>query len=247
MAVISVGIVMLTGLLILVISSCLLKFESNSPKAVILSARDYLTAGPVSLAFAVLIVTVEFAVALTGIRAQSRSDFGLPNVNLWAYFAYAFLHADTRHVLENAGSLLICGGIVESNIRSLWFLVLIAFSIPIGGALTTLAAPVFIESISTGDPPSVGFSIVVYATLVLCLYFVIEVMLKEQLFKLACERWKRLSATAIVLLFFSCSFVTGVLGSSGESILGHCIGITQGTVAVTVYWLRHRSRRQGTA
>ena len=85
MAVISVGIVMLTGLLILVISSCLLKFEPKSRRAMILSARDYLTAGPVSLAFAVLIVTVEFAVALTGIRAQSRSEFRLPNVNFWAY------------------------------------------------------------------------------------------------------------------------------------------------------------------
>ena len=237
----------LSGLMVLVINSCLLKLEPISPRSVILSAWNYLKSGPVSLAFVVLLFAVEVAVAVTEIREQIRMAFGLPNDNLWAYLVYAFLHADIRHLLENTSSLLICGGIVEERISSRWFLVLAALFVPLGGFLATLTAPVFIDSPWTGDLPSVGFSIVVYAVLVLCLFFVIDFVLKERLFRLASKRWKRLLATAIVLLFFLCSFIAGVRDGPGESILGHSIGIALGVVAVTVYRLGHRIRRQETA
>ena len=245
MIVINVVMVILIGILILAIS--LLKLESISLRPVALGARHYLRSGPVSLAFAVLLIAVEVAVSVTGIREQIRWDFGLPNSNLWAYVIYAFLHVDTMHLLENLGALLICGGFVEERIRSRWFVVLVAFSVPLGGYLATLTAPVFIDSPWTGDLPSVGFSIVVYAVLVICSFFVIDFVLKERLFRLASERWKRLLGTAIVSLCFLCSFIAGLSDGPGESILGHSIGIALGVVAVAVYLLGQRMRRQDIA
>ena len=247
MVVISIGMVILIGLLILAIRNCVLKLEPLSRESVILTARTYLKSGRVSLAFAALLFVVEVVVAGTGNREQVRYEGGLPNDNLLAYVMYAFLHADAIHLLENAGLLLICGGIVEERIGSRWFLVLVALSVPLGGFLATLTAPVFIDSPWTGHPPFVGFSIVAYAILVLCSCFVIDSVLKERLFRLDPERGKRLWATAIILLYFVYSFVAGICDGLGESILGHAIGIALGVVAVTVYWLGHRIRRQGTA
>ena len=214
-----------SGLVISALNSWLLRLEPISLRSVIPRVWNYLKSGPVSLAIAVLILAVEVAVAVTGTREQLRLEFGLPNDNVGAYFVYAFLHADIRHLLENIGSLLICGGLVEERMRSRWLLVLAALFVPLGGYLATLTAPVFIDSPWTGDLPSVGFSIVVYAVLVLCSFFVIDFVLKERLFRLASERWKRLLGTAIVSLFFLCSFIAGVSDGPGESILGHSIGI----------------------
>ena len=39
-------------------------------------------------------------------------EYGLPNDNVCAYFVYAFLHADIRRLLDNAGSLLMWGAFV---------------------------------------------------------------------------------------------------------------------------------------
>ena len=89
------------------------------------------------MAFAILIVAVEVAVVATGTKEQLRSEFGLPNDNAWAYFVYAFLHHDITHLLENAGALLICGGIIEGRMKSRWLLVLAALFIPLGGYLAT--------------------------------------------------------------------------------------------------------------
>ena len=114
----------LSGLLILVINSWLLKLEPISPRRAIPRVWNYLHSGLMSVAFAVLLFAVD--VAVTGIREQLRSEYGLPNDNVLAYFMYAFLHVDIRHLLENAGLLLICAGIVEKRVGSLWFLVLVA-------------------------------------------------------------------------------------------------------------------------
>ena len=225
------------ALLIMSVSSGLLKPEPIAPRALIFSAWNYLKSGPVSLAFAILIVAVEVAVVATGTKEQLRSEFGLPNDNAWAYFVYAFLHHDVAHLLENAGTLLICGGIVEERVKSRWLFVLAALSIPLGGYLTTLTAPAFIDSPWTGDLPSVGFSIVDYAVLALCSFFVIDFVVKERFVRLASERPKRLLGTAMVLLFFLFSFISGVSDGPGESILGHSIGITLGAVAGGVYWV----------
>ncbi len=230
------------ALLIMSVSSGLLKPEPIAPRALTLSAWNYLKSGPVSLAFAIVIVAVEVAVVATGTKEQLRSEFGLPNDNAWAYIVYAFLHHDITHLLENAGTLLICGGIVEERMKSRWLLVLAALSIPLGGYLTTLIAPVFIDSPWTGDLPSVGFSIVDYAVLVLCSFFVIDFVLKERFFKLASEKRKRLLGTAIVLLFILFSFISGVGDGPGESILGHSVGIVLGALAGGVWWVAHRSR-----
>ena len=242
MAIINIGIVILVGLLILSVSSGLLKPEPIAPRASILSAWNYLKSGPVSLAFAILIFAVEATVVATGTKEQLRSEFGLPNDNAWAYFLYAFLHHDITHLLENAGALLICGGIVEGRMKSRWLLVLAALSIPLGGYLATLIAPAFIDSPWTGDLPSVGFSIVGYAILALCSFFVIDFVLKERFFKLASERWKRLLGTAMVLLYLLFSFISGVSDGPGESILGHSIGIALGAVAGGIWWVVRRPR-----
>ena len=149
------------------------------------------------------------------------------------------------HLLEDVGALLICGGIVEERIKNRWFLALVASSVPLGGFLATLTAPVFIDSPWTGDRPSVGFSIVVYALLVLCSFFVIDFVLKERLFRLAPERRKRLLATAMALLFFLHSFIVGLSDLPEESILGHCVGTALGAAAVAVHWLSPNPPKDG--
>ena len=200
----------------------------------------YLKSGPLSLTFAVLLCAVEVAVAVTGTREQFRSEYGLPNDNLWAYTVYAFLHAGSMHLLENVGALLICGGIVEERIESRWFLALLASSVPLGGFLVTMTAPVFIDAPWTGDAPSVGFSIVAYAILVLCSYFAIDLVWKERL-RLVSEIWMKSSAI-VIGLYLVCSFATGLSNESGESNLGHCIGMALGIVVVAVQWFGHRVR-----
>ena len=117
----------------------------------------------------------------------------------------------------------------------------------LGGYLTTLTAPWLFDSPWTGDQPSVGFSIVVYAVLMLCTSLIIAFIAGERLFGRSPERWKRLLATAIILLLFLFSFISGVRDLPQESILGHCIGVALGIVAAAVYWLVHRIRRQDTA
>ncbi len=234
-------------LVILAFTICLLKVEPVSLRSVILESRNYLTSGPVSLTLAVLIGIVELALTAGGIREGIRSEFGLPNENVWAYFAYAFIHADIRHFLENTGSLLICGGIVEERVGSRWFLVLVVLCVPSGSYLTTLTAPVFIDSPWTSDLHSVGFSIVGYAVLALCAIFVIDFVWRERPFRLAPERLKWWLAATFVLLFFIFSFISGISDSPGESILGHSIGIALGAAAGGLYWVVHRIRNQGTA
>ena len=177
--------------------------------------------------------------AVTGTREQFRSEYGLPNGNLGAYAGYAFLHADSMHLLENVGALLICGGIVEERIKSRWFLALVASSVPLGGFLVTMTAPVFIDSPWTGDAPSVGFSIVAYAILVLCSYFAIDLVWNERL-RLVSESWITLLAITIVGLYFVFSFISGLSGLPGESILGHGTGIALGVVAIAVHRFGHR-------
>ena len=224
------------------VSSGLLKPEPLAPRALILSAWNYLKSGPVSLALAIVIVAVEVAVVATGTKEQLRSEFGLPNDNAWAYLVYAFLHDDITHLLENTGALLICGGIVEGRMKSRWLLVMVVLYIPLGGYLATSIAPAFIDSPWTGDLPSIGLSIVDYAVLALCSFFIIDFVLKERFFKLASERQKRLLGTAILSLYLLCSFISGVSDGPGESILGHSIGIVLGAVAGGIWWAVHRLR-----
>ena len=241
MAFMDIALVILTGFLILSVSSGLLKPEPIAPRTLILSAWNYLKSGPVSLAFAILICGVEVAAVATGTKEQLRSEFGLPNDNAWAYFVYAFLHDDISHLVENAGALVICGGIVEERMKGRWLLILAALLIPLEGYLATLIAPVFIDSPWSGDLPSVGFSIVVYAVLVLCSFFVVDFAWKERLFWLASEKWKRLSGTAILSLYLLASFISGLSDGLGESILGHSIGTALG-VAGGIWWIVRRPR-----
>ena len=195
-----------------------------------------------SLTLATVIGVVEVALAVGGIREEIRSEFGIPNENIWAYVAYALIHGDIIHLLENAGSLLICGAIVEVRIGGWWFLVLVVLTTLLGGYLTTLVAPVLIDSPWNSGLPSVGLSIVVYAVVVLCLLFVIDFIWKERLFRLSSYRWKRLAATLMVSLFFCSSFYSGVQGLPGESILGHSIGMAVGVVVFGVFWIVRRIR-----
>ena len=239
--------VILMGLLILSVSSGLLKPEPIAPRALIFSAWNYLKSGPVSLAFAILIVAIEVAVVATGTKEQLRSEFGLPGENAGAYFLHAFLHHDIRHLVENAGALLICGGIVEERMKGRWFVVLAALLIPLEGYLATLIAPEFIDSPWTGDLPYVGFSIVVYAVLALCVFFVVDFVWKERLFWLASERWKRWLGTVMVSLYLMSSIISGVSDGTGESILGHSIGIVLGAVAGGIWWVVYRPRPPSTS
>ena len=78
--------VALSGLVILIISSCLLKLEPISLRSMVLSAWNCLKSGPASLAFAVLIGSVEAAVTVGGIRERLGLEYGLPNDNVWAHF-----------------------------------------------------------------------------------------------------------------------------------------------------------------
>lgn len=242
MVMINIFFVILIGLLISSVSSGLLKPDPIAPRALLLSAWNYLKSGPVSLAFAILLFAVEAAVGATGTKEQIRSEFGLPNDNAWAYFVYAFLHEDINHLLGNVGMLLICGGIVERRMRGRWLLGLAVLFIPLEGYLATLTAPVFIDSPWTADLPSVGFSIVGYAVLAFCSFFIIDFVLKERISTLASESWIRLLGKGMVLLYFLLSLKSGVSDGSGESILGHSIGIALGAVAGGIWWVVIRPR-----
>lgn len=242
MAIINIGIVILTALLIVSVSSGLLKPEPIAPRALILSAWNYLKSGPVFLALAILLVAVEVVVVATGTKEQFRSEFGLPGDNAGAYFLYALLHHDITHLLENTGALLICGGIVEGRMKSRWLLVMVVLYIPLGGYLATLIAPAFIDSPWTGALPSVGFSIINYTVLALCSFLVAGFIWKERLFWWASERWKRWLGTAMVSLYLLFSFFSGVSDGPGESILGHSIGIVLGALAGGVWWVVRRTR-----
>ena len=90
------------------------------------------------------------------------------NDNAWAYVGYAFLHADILHLIGNVGLLLICGGLIEDKLSRRWFLVFIVVCIPLGGYLSVIAAPIFIDSPWDDGLTSVGFSIVGNAIFVLC-------------------------------------------------------------------------------
>ena len=242
MAIVDILLVMGIGVLISSVSSGLLKPDPMAPRALILSAWHYLKSGPVSLAFVILLFAVEVAVVATGTKEQLRSEFGLPNDNAWAYFVYAFLHEDTTHLLGNVGILLICGGIVEERMRGRWLLGLAVLFIPLEGYLATLTAPVFIDSPWTADLPSVGFSVVGYAVLAFCSFFILDFVLKERFSKLASESRIRLLGKGTVLLYFLLSFKSGVSDGSGESISGHSIGIALGAVAGGIWWVVIRPR-----
>lgn len=236
MAIMDTALVILMAFLILCVSSGLLKPEPIAPRALILSAWNYLKSGPVSLVFAILICAVDVAAVVTGTKEQLRSEFGLPNDSAWAYFVYAFLHDDVGHLINNAGALLICGGIVEARMKGRWLLILAALLIPLEGYLVTLIAPVFVDSPWSGDLSSVGFSIVVYAVLALCSFFVVDFVWRERLVWVPSEIWKRWCGTMCVSLYLLSSFISGLSDGNGESILGHSIGIALG-VAGGTWWV----------
>ena len=158
---------------LLFVSSCLLDHESASSRSSIRRIGKYLGSEPVALAFAALICSVYLYLAVTGGNEHFRVEYGLPNDNAWAYVGYAFLHADVLHLVGNVGMLLICGGLIETKLSRGWFLVFIVACIPLGGYLSVLAAPIFIDSPWDDGLTSVGFSIVGNAIFVLCAYLVI--------------------------------------------------------------------------
>ena len=50
------------------------------------------------------------------------------------------------------------------------------------------------------------------------------------------------SSAIVIGLYLVCSFATGLSNESGESNLGHCIGMALGIVVVAVQWFGHRVR-----
>ena len=165
------ALIILTGLLF--VSSCLLDHESTSSRSSIRRIGQYLGSEPVALAFAALIGLVYLYLAVTGGNEHFRVEYGLPNDNAWAYIGHAFLHANVLHLVGNVGWLLICGGLIENKIGKRWFLALIVLCVPLGGYLSVLAAPIFIDSPWDDGLPSVGFSIVGNAIFVVCTYLVV--------------------------------------------------------------------------
>ena len=172
-AVIGILYVLIILTVLLFVSSFLFDHESASSRSSIRRIGKYLGSEPVALAFAALICFVYLYLAVTGNNEHFRVEYGLPNDNAWAYVGYAFLHADILHLIGNVGLLLICGGLIEDKLSRGWFLVFIVVCIPLGGYLSVLAAPIFIDSPWDNGVTSVGFSIVGNAIFVLCAYLVI--------------------------------------------------------------------------
>ena len=182
-AVIGLLYVLIISMGLLLVSSCLLDHESTSTRSSIRRIGKYLSSGPVSLGFAALICMVYFLLAVTGSNEHVRVEYGLPNNNGWAYIGYAFLHADWRHLAGNVGGLLICGGLIEEKLGRGRFMVFILICIPLGGYLSVLSAPIFINSPWDDGLTSVGFSIVGNAIFILCTYFIIIGIFRKAWFK----------------------------------------------------------------
>ena len=168
---------------LLFVSSCLLNHESTSTRSSIRRIGKYLSSGLVSLGFAALICLVHFLLVGTGNNEHFRVEYGLPNNNAWAYIGYAFLHADWRHLVGNVGGLLICGGLIEEKVGRGWFMVFILICIPLGGYLSVMSAPIFINSPWNDGFTSVGFSIVGHGIFILCTYLIIVGIFRKAWFK----------------------------------------------------------------
>ena len=112
----------LYGLVILMtlffVSSCLADHESASLRSAIHRIGKYLISEPVALAFAALMCSVHFILAVNGSSEHFRLEYGLPNDNAWAYIGHAFLHDNVLHLVENVGWLMVCGGLVPGQVRN---------------------------------------------------------------------------------------------------------------------------------
>ena len=248
---------------IFLVSSCIFDHESTSIRSATRRMGKYLASEPVTFALATILCSVHLFVAVKGSSDHVILEYGVPNDNAWAYIGYAFLHDGIWHLVGNVGSLLVCGGLIEHRIGKGWFLVLIALSVPLGGYLTILTAPAFIDSPWEDGRPSIGFSIVVYAIYVLFAYLVIVRTLSGASFKhfpwgkgmlLAVKechlqfdplKWSPKANQVLTVLVFSLLFSTGISQGLAESVLGHSIGAVLGAIAVMACVFRQNFRRQG--
>ena len=206
------------------------------------------------MALAIFLCSVELIISATGIREQVRSEFGLPSDNVLAIFVYGFLHEDFRHLVDNVGWLLVCGSLVEQKIGRGWFLILTVVSVPIGGYLFILTAPVFIVTRREDALHSIGFSIVSNALFVFCIYSVILCLWEGTRFRqlpgivrkwlgqfqpqLNPLKWSAKVNQVIILGVFLYVLFTGIDDGSPESILGHSIGLILGLVAAICFLVR---------
>ena len=255
------GAVILTALFL--VSGCLFDHESTSIRSAIRRIGKYLAAEPVALAFAALICSVHLLLAVTGSSERVRLEYGLPSDNAWAYIGHAFLHDNIRHLVENVGWLLVCGGLIEHKIGKGWFLVLIVLYVPLGGYLTILTAPMFIDSPWEDGLPSVGFSIVGKAIFVLCAYLVVvrtlrvawpkQVPARARILSALREyqpqfnplKWSARANRVATLAMFLFVFLNDINEGSPESVLGHSFGLFLGAIAVMACLVRDKFRRRG--
>ena len=251
-----------------VMSGCVTTQGISSIGSAVRRIVRYLASGPITLAFALLICVVELAVTVGGVREQVRLGFGLPNDNLWAFLVYGFLHSDLRHIFGNVSGLLVCGALVEQKIGKILFLVMVTVFVPLGGFLTTLTAPVFLDSPWEEGPPSIGFSIVGNSISVLCAYLVALLMWDGIQFRQMLQRlrkwlearenrieinplqWSARTNQSVMLVILLGLFSIEIDEGPGESILGHSIGVLLGLVAalshLAVCLIRRRRISAGT-
>ena len=242
-----VFLVILLAACVYVIRSAPLRHESLSAGSAHIYVVRYLRTGTVSFVFFVLILSIEFTVTVAGTREQLVTTFGLPGDNPLPYVIYAFLHHNLWHAVENAGTMLVCGGLVEERIGSKWYLFAVVALVPIGSYLTTCTAQFYSDAPWDGAGPTVGFSIVTYAVVVLFTRFVLPLAWRELWSKQTPHRSWRLFATGMILLFLLCSFLGAIDEGKDVSNLGHITGMFLGLVVVVIYEIVHLVRRRGLA
>ena len=193
----------------------------------------------------------------------------MPNNNTWAYIGYAFLHADWRHLVGNVGGLLICGGLIEEMVGRGWFMVFILICIPLGGYLSVISAPIFINSPWNDGFTSVGFSIVGHGIFRKACFKRMASMTRtfggiartegpSAIFAMGRAKillplreyepqfnpflWSARTNRVVALASFLFVFSIGVDDGSPESVLGHSVGLVLGAIAVMACLLRQRLR-----
>ena len=246
-------------MLLLPASGCLKSCQLPSVRTVLLRMLRYIAYNPITLSLTIILLLTYLLVPLVDTREQIREEFGLPNESFLAYLSYAFQHFHVKHLSDNVLQLLLCGGIVERALGKKWFLAVILLTIPVGGYLTVLTAPWFVQSAWSDGDKSVGFSIADFCVLAFCICWLVTQLLQPVSFKPFTARqrpfpqesvernllklvfrnplgWSPRACQFVFLIICLILLVLGLEQGPSESRLAHVIGVLMG-ITVALVWL----------
>ena len=244
-------------------SGCISAPDSSTPVTARGRVLRYLSSGRITIAVAALLCFVEFLTLVTGTKESARTAFGLPSDNAWAFFLYALLHADGRHLFDNVTWLLICGPLVERRMGPGWYALFLSLSAALGGYLLDTLSSFPNASPWEDGVRSVGFSIAGYALLALCIYWVAmcawERAALRWTFAVAREWWADtplgippnplkwpLEAHQVLALVALVAVLLSAIGDGSQAtVAGHRMGIMLGLVVAAYCMVRRYASRSG--